>query len=91
MDQELLDRKKVELQQNYPHMFGHPQAQEGEIFLGGHVIDVAGPQAHTYRNAGLTSTRLGETYKGTLKGKKGKFDFKPIFANLEEFIKVAEQ
>ena len=85
-------KREQELRTEYPYMFEHKEAKEGEVFLTSVVVDAASLQVAIYqKQAGLPSARLGEPFLDKLKGKEGTFKFHPIFAKLDEFIAAEER
>jgi hypothetical protein len=97
MDEAQILKRELELREQCPEMFSHPECLPGEVWLGDQVVDVVHMNAGIYRNAGLTSARVGNArmgkITGQLSGVAGKpvereFDcrFHGIFANLHELI-----
>lgn len=87
MSTRVQSEEERKLREEYPGMFGHPEAAENEIHLRSIVIDAAMPQVHIYRTqAGMPSARLGEKFLGKLPGSEGNFHFYPIFADVNEFL-----
>lgn len=94
MDEETLQLKEQELREKHPERFSDPECQPNEICLGDCLVDViniAAVNATILRRAGLTSARAGKNIKKTINGTGLKLEYRSIFADVREYITVAEK
>ncbi|MDP3740922.1 MAG: hypothetical protein Q8R08_01180 [bacterium] len=81
-----------ELKEKHPLFFGHPNAKEGEVFLGDYPAENIGIIVMFWQRAGLESVRVGN--KKSLKpveGHPGRFEHQSLFANASVFLETVCQ
>lgn len=75
------------LKDKYPSMFSHPEAKDGEVFIGEQIIENFF-YLKDLKKGGLTTARSGNI---TVQGPEGAIlcaPKQPFFVNLQEFARV---